>query len=156
MYISPMMSKILGESLPAEAFEMLRSKVPTVVVATVSSDGMPNTTPVHLTYAKNPETILMGMALRHRGTSNIKDNGNVMLCMCEKGDVNVSIKGKAKVIREPMLCNKAMCIVQVDVESVKDDSTHSETTTGIRYRCVSERGERFIQKIFEELEEYVL
>ncbi len=148
------MSKILGNSLPDEVLKMLRSKIPTVVVATVSEDGTPNTTPIHLIYAKDSKTILMAMALQHKGTSNIKDNRDVMICMCEKGDINVSIKGKGKVVREPMICNKAMCIVQVDIEFVKDDSTHSETTSGIRYRCVTERGENFIQEVFTELEKY--
>ncbi|MFO8110311.1 MAG: pyridoxamine 5'-phosphate oxidase family protein [Thermoplasmata archaeon] len=146
------MSKILGESLPEEALNMLRSKIPSVVVATVSREGEPNTTPVHLIYAKDQKTILMAMALQHQGTANIKDNGKVMICMCEENDINVSIKGKAEVVREPMECNKAMCMIKVDVANVKDDSTHSETTSGIRYRCVTERGERFIRDIFTELE----
>ena len=131
---------------------MLRSKIPSVVVATVSRDGEPNTTPVHLIYAKDRKTILMAMALQHQGTANIKENGKVMICMCEENDINVSVSGTARMIREPMECNKAMCIIKVDVERVKDDSTHSETTSGIRYRCVTERGEMFIREVFAELE----
>jgi hypothetical protein len=146
------MSKIFGDSLPPEALAILKDRLTTTVVATVSPDGFPNTTPIHLLTAKDPKTLLMAMAKRHRGTHNIKENGHVMVCFCEQGDVNVSIKGTAKVVKEPMDCNSAMCVVQVDITEVKDDSTHSRTTTGIRYQCMSPKSVEFIAGVVDELE----
>ncbi len=148
------MSKILGDSLPEDVFWLLRSKVPTVVVATVSRDGRPNTTPIHLIYAKDHKSILMAIARRHQARANIKKTGLVMLCLCEEGDVNVSISGKAKVLKEHLDSSREMSLVQLDVEEIKDDSTHSETISGIRYHCVSKKGEDFIRNVFAELEEY--
>ncbi len=147
------MSKILGNSLSEGLYDLLRSKVPTAIVATVS-DESPNTTPVHLMLAKDKNTLLMAMARQHTGTANIRNNGKVMICVCEEGDINVSIKGEATVVKEHMDCNKAMCVVKVKVQEIKDDSTHSETTCGIRYRCRTEKGESFIKSIFAELEDY--
>ncbi len=148
------MSKILGSSLPEMIYELFRSKLPTVILATLSPDGHPNTAPIHLIYATDKNTLLMALARQHQSMANIRDNGKVMICVCEEGDINVSIKGDAAMIKENMDCNKAMCIVEVKVQEVKDDSTHSETTSGIRYRCRTEKGESFIKDIFAELEEH--
>jgi hypothetical protein len=146
------MSKMLGNSLPEGAYKALRSKIPTLIVATLSPNEYPNTTPVHFIWAKDRKTILMGMARGHQGVANIRDNGKVMVCMCEDGDVNVSIRGNGKVIKEHMECNEGMCVIQVNIVDIKDDSTHSETTSGIRYKCRTEKGEKFIANVLEELE----
>ena len=146
------MSKILGEELPEEAYKMLRAKKATLIIATLSPNGFPNTTPVHLAWAKDRKTLLMAMARRHQGTANIRDTAKAMGCMCEEGDVNVSIRGNAVVLKEHMDCNEGMCVVQLDIVDVKDDSTHSETTTGIRYRSRTEKGETFIRDVFAELQ----
>ena len=146
------MSNILGDSLPPEVYKVLTDRLSTTIVATVSPDGFPNTTPVHLLTAKDTKTLLMAMALRHQGTANIKDNGRAMVSLCEQGNVNVSIKGTGRIVREPMECNKAMCVVQLDITEVKDDSTHSRTTTGIRYQCMSPKSVEFISDVFDELE----
>ena len=146
------MSKLLGDELPQDAYDALRSRVPSVVVATVSPNGYPNTTPVHLIFARDKKTILFAMAKRHQGLANIRESGKVMVCMCEEGDVNVSIRGDAKVIKETMESNNVMCALRLDVIDVKDDSTHSETISGIRYRCRTEKGEKFIESVIDELE----
>ncbi len=155
-YMDRDMSKILGDSLSEEVFWLLRSKVPTVVLATVSGDGRPNTTPIHLIYAKDRKRILMAIARRHQGRANIKKTGKVMLCLCEEGNINVSISGTASVIKEHLDSSREMSLVLLDVEEVKDDSTHSETISGIRYHCVSKRGDEFIKRVFAELEKYPL
>ena len=150
---SKWMSKNLGNELPKEAYDALRSRVPSVILATVSSDGFPNTTPVHLIFAKDKKTILMALAKRHQGLANIREGGKVMVCMCESKDVNVSIRGKAKVVMETMDSNNTMCAVRLDIIDIKDDSTHSQTISGIRYRCRTEKGEKFITGVLNELEE---
>ncbi len=145
------MSKAVGDRLPDDAFSLLTARIPTVIVATVSSNGFPNTTPIYLTLAKDRKTLLLAMARRHQGTANIRETGKAMACMCEEGDVNVSIRGNASIIKEHMNCNKAMCVVRIDIIDVKDDSTHSETTSGIRFRFKSERGKEFVNDVFAEL-----
>ena len=141
-----------GERLPVDAFRLLTNRVPVVIVATVSPNSYPNTTPVHLAWAKDRKTLLLAMARGHQGTANIKETGKAMVCICEEGDANYSIRGKAAVLKEHMDCNEGMCVIQLDIIDVKDDSTHSETTSGIRWRFKSERGRRFVDDVFAELE----
>ncbi len=152
MVLHIVMSKMIGSSLPEDAYQTLRSRIPTVVVATVSANGYPNTTPVHLIWARDRTTLVMGVATYHQATKNIKKNPRVMISLCDEGDVNVSIRGDAKIIKEPLDCNDKICAVEVDIIDIKDDSTHSITTTGIRYKCRTEKGEEFIKGVFNELE----
>ncbi len=146
------MSKNLGNALSDMAIKQLNARESSVVIATVSENGFPNTTPVHLVIAKNPKTLLFGVSLNHQGTSNIRSNPKIMISLCEKDDLNISIKCKAKIIREKLDCNPGMCVVEAKIEAIKDDSTHSKTVSGIRYECKTERGEKFIQDVFNELE----
>ena len=145
------MSKILGNEFSEEHITLFRSQVPTVILATVSRNGFPNTTPVHLVWAKDTTTVLMALARAHRAVENIRSNEKVMVNVCEEGDINISFSGKASILKEELVCNRSMCILEVKVLEIKDDSTHSETTCGIRYRCRTERGEQFIRESFEEL-----
>jgi len=145
------MSRILGDALPDDAYAILTSKYATTILGTVSEDGYPNTAPVHLILAKDPRTILFALATRHRSAANIQANGRAMICLCEHGDVNVSIRGDARVVRDPMECNRAMCAVRLDVLDVKDDSTHSETVNGIRFHVMKARSQQFIDDVFAEL-----
>ncbi|MBN2785604.1 MAG: pyridoxamine 5'-phosphate oxidase family protein [Pontiellaceae bacterium] len=145
------MSRSLGCVLDERAMDQLNAEESTVILATVSPDGYPNTTPVHLAVAKDPRTLLLGLSVHHRGTENIRANPYVMICLCEKNDLNISMKCQAKVVAERLNSNRAMCAVEARVIEIKDDSTHSRTTSGIRYACKTEKGEVFIRDVFREL-----
>ncbi len=146
------MSKKLGDTLSDKAIAQFNARESSVVIATVSEDGFPNTTPVHLIIARDPQTLLFGISINHLGTSNIRANPKIMISLCEKDDLNISIKCRAKVIREKLDCNPGMCVVEAKIAAIKDDSTHSRTISGIRYECKTERGAKFIQDVFNELE----
>ncbi|MDI6708686.1 MAG: pyridoxamine 5'-phosphate oxidase family protein [Candidatus Thermoplasmatota archaeon] len=148
------MSKILGEELSEEAIKQLNARESTVIVATISENGYPNTTPVHLITAVNKKTLLLAMNRNHQGVINIRRNPKIMINLCEKGDLNISIRCNAEVFKEEMNCNPAMCVVKSTIIDIKDDSTHSETISGIRYRCRTERGKKFISDVFDELDSY--
>lgn len=149
------MSKIIGEELDEKSFKQFRAREGTVVVATITSNGYPNTTPVHLVTAVNKKTLLLAMNRNHQGVINIRQESKAMLSLCEKDDLNISVRCNMVVFKENMECNPAMCIVKAGIIDIKDDSTHSETICGIRYRCKTERGKRFIQDVFNELETYI-
>jgi len=102
----------------------------------------------------NKKTLLLAMNRKHQGVINIRQNPKTMLSLCEKDDLNISVKCNMAVFKEKMECNPAMCIVKAGIIDIKDDSTHSETTCGIRYRCRTERGKSFIHDVFDELETY--
>lgn len=148
------MSKLLGDRLDELALKQFRARESTVVVATITENGYPNTTPVHLITALNEKTLLLAMNRNHQGVINIRREPRIMISLCEKNDLNISIRCNAWVGKEKMDCNPAMCIVKANVVDIKDDSTHSETISGIRYRCRTERGKKFIQAVFDELDTY--
>ncbi len=145
------MSKSLGRILDDTAIKQLNARESTVIVATVSEDGYPNTTPVHLIIAKNPQTLLFALGRGHQATANIRVNPKIMVSLCEKNDLNISMKCNAGIIHEEVACNNGMCVVEAKIEAIKDDSTHSRTISGIRYECKTDRGEKFIQDVFNEL-----
>jgi len=147
------MSKYIGEVLDDMAVKQLNARESTVVVATVSEDGSPNTTPIHLIIAKNPQTLLLGLSRGHKAVTNIRSVPKTMISLCEKNDLNISIKCSARIILEKMACNSGMCVVEAKVIAIKDDSTHSKTVSGIRYACKTDRGAKFIQDVFNELAE---
>jgi len=146
------MSRASGNRLPEKALSQLQSRESTAILATNNPSGYPHTMPVHLMFAPDAATILMALRISHQSVANIRHDPHVMLCLCEKDDLNVSISGDATIVREPALSNRSMCIVRMLVCDVKDDSTHSETVSGIRYRCRTDKGTRFIAKMFDELE----
>ena len=145
------MSKMLGSELDEQAFEQINARESTVVVATVSPDGFPNTTPIHLIIAVDRGTFLFAMNKNHQGLANIRREPKIMINLCEKKDLNISAKCNASVYRERMDCNDWMVVVKADIVEIKDDSTHSFTTGGIRYRCKTKKGEEFIRDVFDEL-----
>lgn len=147
------MSKYLGKLLDDAAMKQLNARESSVVVATVSEDGYPNTTPVHLIIAKDSQTLLFALGLGHQATANIRINPKIMISLCEKNDLNISMKCNAVILREKVACNPGMCVVEARIEAIKDDSTHSRTISGIRYECKTDRGAKFIQDVFNELAE---
>jgi uncharacterized pyridoxamine 5'-phosphate oxidase family protein len=148
------MSRILGDRLPARALAQLQARKSTAILATNNPSGYPHTMPVHLMYAPDDGTVLMALRIGHQSLENLRRDKRVMLCLCEKGDLNISLRGNAQIVREPALANRSMCLVKVRIAEVKDDSTHSETVSGIRYKCRTDAGARFIREMFEELENY--
>jgi len=148
------MSRPMGSRLPDKALSQLQARVSTAILATNNPSGYPHTMPVHLMFAPDNSTILLALRISHQSIENLRRDPHVMLCLCENGDLNVSIRGDAAIVREPAISNRSMCIVKIRVCDVKDDSTHSETVSGIRYKCRTDAGERFIREMFEELETY--
>jgi len=54
-YYTSAVSKIIGEALDEKSFKQFRARESTVVVATITDNGYPNTTLVHLISRKNAE-----------------------------------------------------------------------------------------------------
>lgn len=148
------MSKILGKTLTNKMLDQFTARESTVVLATISEDGFPNTTPIHLITARDETSLILGVARIHKAFENISKHNKCMISLCEKNDLNISLKGFAHVIMESLESNKAMSAVQFDISEIKSDSTHSETISGIRYRVKTERGQKFIDEVFSELEEF--
>lgn len=146
------MSKIIGESLPVEVVELFNKELTTVVVSTITSEGLPHAMPVHLLAAPNDKTIRMALVKGHQTVANIKDNGKVFISILEGTDLAMGIRGSAKVVREPMEGNPAMCMVEINVEQIKSDTTPTAIVTdGVRIKHRSDKTATFFRDMFDEL-----
>lgn len=146
------MSKIIGDSLPPEVVDLFNKELTTVIVSTVTEDGVPHAMPVHLLAAPNDKTIRMSLVKGHQTVANIKNNGQAFITVLEATDLAMGIRGTAKVVREPMNNNPAMCMVEFKVEQIKSDTTPTVIVTqGVRTQHRTEKTANFFRTNFDEL-----
>jgi len=146
------MSKILGNVLTPQIVELINSQSIVVVIATVSEDLTPNTTPIYLITAPSNKKLRMAVARRHQTYKNIKTNNNVMINILEVDDTAVSIKGEANIIKDSMEGNKATAMLEIDVKEIKDDTTPTIIISeGVKTKICSKRTHDFFRAMFEEL-----
>lgn len=146
------MSKILGDTLPPEVVELFNKELTTVIVSTITPEGFPHAMPVHLLAAPDGKTVRMALVKAHQTTANIKDNGKAFITVLDGPDLAMGIKGTARVVREPMEGNAAMCMVEFKVEQVKSDTTPTVIVTeGVRTKHRSQKTAEFFRVMFDEL-----
>jgi len=114
------MSRPVGGRLPQAALDALDGGR-LVVVATVDGEGWPYTMVMNWAAARDPETIRLSVDRRTRTLENIRRNGRVMLEVLSDG-VIVGVRGRARIIQEEMAhAPVPSAMVEVAIESVKDD-----------------------------------
>lgn len=149
------MSKILGSSIPQKVVELFNKELITVLLSTVTGDGAPHAMPVHLMTALDDRTIRMALMKIHQTTLNIKNNGKAFITVIEGQDIALGVTGTARVVKEPMDGNPAMCMVEFVVEEIKSDTTPTVIVTeGIRSMHRTEKTKEFFRSMFDELNKY--
>ncbi len=114
------MSRELGSELPPRALKALAGGR-IVVVATVDEEGWPHTMVMNWAAARDATTIRLSLDRRTRTLANIRCNGRVMLEVLVDGAI-FGVRGRARVIQEEMAhAPIPSAMVEVAVESVKDD-----------------------------------
>lgn len=147
-----MLSEITGKTLTTAQQNVFNQQWLTAVVATVSSDGFPNAAPMALFYAPDESKVRMSVGTMHETYTNIKENGKVSICVMEEGDYAFTVKGYGKVLREKSETTGSMSIIEVDVEEVKEDTSPvAEIIQAIRLNPRSDKSQRFLEKIAQEL-----
>lgn len=146
------MSKVLGNTLPKEVVEVFNKELTTVILSTVTEEGAPHAMPVHLMVAPDDRTIRMALMKTHKTTENIKQNPKAFITVLEGSDIAIGIKGSAKVTREPMEGNSAMCMIEFKVEEIKSDTTPTViVNSGVRSNHRTEKTKNFFREMFDEL-----
>ncbi|MBI6872358.1 pyridoxamine 5'-phosphate oxidase family protein [Clostridium aciditolerans] len=146
------MSKIIGTSMSKEIVELFNKELTTIILSTVTNEGFPHALPVHLIAAPDDKTVRVALMSIHKTTENIKDNGKAFITVSEGTDIAVGIKGTAKVVREPMEGNSAMCMIEFKVEEIKSDTTPTVIVTdGIRSKHRTDKTKHFFRAMFDEL-----
>ncbi|MHA2301096.1 MAG: pyridoxamine 5'-phosphate oxidase family protein [Candidatus Thorarchaeota archaeon] len=136
--------EVLGDELPQNAYELLRTKPIDVVIATVDEDGFPRTAPYGLIRALDRKTLRVGIGPGKRTYANIVRNGKVMVCVLAEGNIALGIRGRARVIKERMESwNIHVAMIEIDILEVKSDAlTWVPITQGIQVQLSDEIKER--------------
>ena len=114
-----------ASELPQEVFKVLRKPNrainPVTIVATVDADGTPRTAPFGSVRAVTPRLLRLISARYHDTYANLCRDGRVMVALVAPSDIAVSIRGRARVVRERMGADEHSAILEIDVEEVKND-----------------------------------
>ena len=115
--------QVLGDELPQDAYELLRTQAVDVVIATVDEDGFPRTAPYSLVRALDRKTLRVGIGPSKRTYANIVRDGKVMICVLAEGNIALGIRGRARVIKERMESwNLHVAMIEINILEVKSDA----------------------------------
>ena len=107
-----------------------RAISPVAIVATVDEDGTPRTAPFGSLRAVTPRRLQLCSWHGHDTYANLCRDGRVSVALVSP-DVSVSVRGRARVVRERMAHDETFAALEIDVEEVKNDMV---------YRIVVESG----------------
>jgi hypothetical protein len=109
--------------LPQTVFRALENRRigSAAVIATVDRDGSPHTALFGSLCVVSPTALRFGCDRSHQTFSNIRRDGRVTVSLVAPPDVAMSIKGKAKILKERMNLVDTDAIIEIQVEDVKDD-----------------------------------
>jgi hypothetical protein len=111
--------------LPPDVFAVLhkpdRAINPVTVVATVDPDGAPRTAPFGSLRAVTPRLLRLGCNRYHDTYANLCRDRRVMVALLAPPDVAVSVRGRARVVKDRMDVAEYLAVVEIDVEQVKND-----------------------------------
>ena len=114
-----------ASELPPEVFEALRKPNrainPVTIVATVDPDGTPHAAPFGSVRAVTPQLLRMISLHYHDTYANLCRDGRVMVALVAPPNIAVTIRGRARVVRERMNASEQSAVVEIDVEEVKND-----------------------------------
>ncbi len=108
--------------LPADVLAALGQRPsPVAIVATVDADGAPRTAPFGSLVALEPTRLRFGCDRRHGTFANVLRDGRISVSLVAPRHVAVSIAGRACVVQERMHSSPEDAVIEIEVESVKDD-----------------------------------
>jgi len=142
--------------LPPEVFEVLqkpnRAINPVTIVATVDPDGTPRTAPFGSVRAVTPRLLRMISLHYHDTYANLCRDGRVMVAVVAPPNIAVSIRGRARVVREQMNADERSAILEIDVEEVKNDVVAGSIGSAITFFPRDEH-QAWFEAVLAEVEE---
>ena len=123
-----------ASELPPYVFETLRKPDvainPVAIVATVDEDGAPRTAPFGSLRAVTPQLLRL-ISLRYHDTfANLCRDGRASVAVVAPPDISVSIRGRARVVKERMETGEHYAVLEIDVEGVKNDMVRTGVIGG--------------------------
>ena len=111
--------------LPPYVFDVLhkpdRAINPITVVATVDTDGAPRTAPFGSLRAVTPRLLRMACNQYHDTYANLCRDGRVSVALLAPPNIAVSIRGRARLVKERMDTGEQLAVLEIDIEEVKND-----------------------------------
>lgn len=123
-----------ASELPQDVFAVWKKEgraiSPVAIVATVDVDGAPRTAPFGSLRAVTPNLLRLCAFHEHDTYANLCRDGRVMVSLIST-DIAISVRGRARLVRECMEADEGFAILDIDIEEVKND---------MAYRIVVENG----------------
>jgi len=117
--------RTVASELPENILAVLRKPdnalSPVSIVATVNPDGTPHTAPFGSMRAVTPRLLRFASLRQHDTYVNLLKDNRVMVAFVAPPDIAVSIKGRARVVRERMALDEYFALLEIDIEEVKND-----------------------------------
>jgi hypothetical protein len=111
--------------LPSDVFEALhkpnRAINPITIVATVDLDGTPRTAPFGSLRAVTPRLLRLACNQRHDTYANLCRDGWVSVALLAPPNIAVSIRGRARLVKDRMAIGEHLAVLEIDIEEVKND-----------------------------------
>lgn len=111
--------------LPKEVVEVWRKPDralnPVAIVATTDPDGAPRTALFGSLRAVTPRVLRLICWHGHDTYANLRRDGRLTVVLIAPPDMAVSIRGRARVVREQMEADNHYAVFDIDVEEVKND-----------------------------------
>ena len=97
---------------------------PVAIVATVDADGNPRTAPFGSLRAITPTLLRLCSSHFHDTYANLIRDGRVMVTLVSPPNISVSIRGRARLVKERLDHDEHFAILEIDIEEVKNDMVH--------------------------------
>lgn len=98
---------------------------PAAIVATVDPDGTPHVAPFGGVRAITPRLLRLISWRDHDTYANLCRDDRVMISLLAPPNIAVSVRGRARVVRERMNVDENYAVVEIDVEELKKDMVRS-------------------------------
>ncbi len=114
--------------LPQAVFEVWHKPgnviSPVAVLATVDEDGIPRTAPFGSLRAITPRLLRLCCFQEHISYANMCRDGRVSVVLVSPPDIAVSVRGRARVVKERLDHEPNFAILEIDIEEVKNDMAY--------------------------------
>lgn len=145
-----------ASELPPHVFETLRKPEaainPVAIVATVDEDGAPRTAPFGSLRAVTPQRLRL-ISLRYHDTfANLCRDGRASVAVVAPPDISVSIRGRARVLKEKMATGEHYAALELEVDSVKNDMVRTGVIGGATTFYPHEQYQPWFDAALRELE----
>jgi len=125
-----------------------------VVLATVSEDGVPSTALNSWIVAKDEQTVALAVDTRSSAYANISAGRTKVAFEVLADDLILSARGRATIIKETLASVSFPCaLAHIEVDSIRDHTVSSVHFRGPQYTYAGDKGHRsdVERAIFEEL-----